>query len=76
LYTAPFAGSTQRSGSTVGGGLEYSLAKNWSAKAEYQYINLGRENLFGTSTAGVTLTTSAIRDRFSTVRFGVNYHFK
>ncbi|HMH97631.1 MAG TPA: outer membrane beta-barrel protein, partial [Bradyrhizobium sp.] len=28
-------------GYTVGGGLEYMFAPNWSAKAEYQYYNFG-----------------------------------
>jgi opacity protein-like surface antigen len=68
-------GSTRRNGTTIGAGLEYLLAKNWSARAEYQYINLGSENLFGVSTAGVPVTTSAIKDRFNTVRLGLNYHF-
>lgn len=68
-------GSTQRNGTTIGGGLEYFLAKNWSAKAEYQYINLGHETLFGVSTAGVPVITNAIKDKFNTVRLGLNYHF-
>ena len=29
------------SGYTIGGGLEYMFAPNWSAKAEYQYYNFG-----------------------------------
>jgi outer membrane immunogenic protein len=54
-------GSTQRNGSTIGAGLEYAIAKNWSAKAEYQYINLNRETLFGVSTGGTPVTSSALR---------------
>ena len=30
-----------KDGYTVGGGLEYMFAPNWSAKAEYQYYNFG-----------------------------------
>jgi outer membrane immunogenic protein len=68
-------GSPRHNGSTIGGGLEYLIAKNWSAKAEYQYIDLGHESLFGVSTGGTPVTTSSIRNRFNTVRVGLNYHF-
>jgi opacity protein-like surface antigen len=32
-------------GYAVGGGLEYVFAPGWSAKLEYQYIDLGDESL-------------------------------
>src|SRR6185436_2460122 len=39
---APFATTGgQKNGYTVGGGLEYMFAPNWSAKAEYQYYDFG-----------------------------------
>jgi outer membrane immunogenic protein len=68
-------GSTQRNGFTIGGGLEYVLAKNWSAKAEYQYIDFGRETLFGVATNGNLVNTSGFKDSFNTVCLGLNYHF-
>jgi outer membrane immunogenic protein len=69
--------STNRNGATIGGGIEYYVAPNWSVKAEYEYLDLGSESLFGAVVppVGVTITTSAIKDRFSTARFGVNFHF-
>src|SRR5471030_1963439 len=34
--------SSHHDGYTVGAGLEYMFAQNWSAKAEYQYYNFGK----------------------------------
>jgi outer membrane immunogenic protein len=43
----PYAGqaSVARSGWTVGGGVEYAFLPNWSAFAEYDYIDLGNRNV-------------------------------
>ena len=57
-------------GYTVGAGLEYMFAPNWSAKAEYQYYNFGDANF----TAPVALVPFG---RFTTddhtFKLGVNY---
>ncbi|SRR5579871_4492680 len=58
-------------GWTVGGGLEYSLATNWSVKAEYLWVDLGKENcsiMCGLPSNNVSLTTNVVRG-------GINYHF-
>jgi outer membrane immunogenic protein len=58
-------------GWTVGGGLEYALAPNWSVKAEYLYVDLGKENcslMCGLPTNSVSLTSNV-------VRAGINYRF-
>src|ERR1700735_1566524 len=39
------ADTTTRTGYAVGAGAEYSFAPNWSAKLEYQYLDLGRGNI-------------------------------
>ncbi len=59
-------------GWTVGGGLEFALSGNWTAKAEYLYVDLGNA---GCATpcglpAGnnVSLTTNVVRG-------GINYRF-
>src|ERR1700712_404602 len=47
---APAAFTTdanRKDGYTVGGGLEYLFAPNWSAKAEYQYYNFGSTTFTG-----------------------------
>jgi outer membrane immunogenic protein len=72
---APVAFTTDanhRNGWTVGTGLEYMFAPNWSAKAEYQYYNFGNT----TFTAGpAEIVGSRFRDDEHTVKVGVNYRF-
>ena len=71
--TPGFAGATQTNvGWTVGAGLEFAIAQNWTAKAEYLYVDLGKFNC-GLS-CGVTVTDNV---SFTTnlVRAGVNYRF-
>lgn len=61
-----------KDGYTVGAGLEYLFAPNWSAKAEYQYYNFGNT----TVTAGPADTVGArFRNDEHTVKVGVNYRF-
>lgn len=57
------------SGYTIGGGVEWQFAPNWSLKTEYLYVDLGDQTL--SSPAG-TYTTET---DFHTVRAGINYHF-
>jgi len=54
-------------GWTAGLGLEVGLAPNWSAKAEYLYVDLGER---GYTVVG---TQNAVESNF--LRFGVNYRF-
>lgn len=70
---AAFAATgNQKSGYTVGGGLEYMFAPNWSAKAEYQYYNFGNT----TFTAGPPAIVGArVKDDEQSVKLGVNYRF-
>jgi outer membrane immunogenic protein len=76
------SGGDTRVGWLIGGGGEYRFAPNWSAKLEYNYIDLGTRTLptfvnFGSSppdSTGVTL----LRDhdtKIQTVKFGINYFF-
>jgi len=70
---APFATTGgQKNGYTVGGGLEYMFAPNWSAKAEYQYYDFGTT----TFTAGPPAVVGArLKDDEHSVKLGVNYRF-
>jgi outer membrane immunogenic protein len=62
----------QKNGYTVGGGLEYMFAPNWSAKAEYQYYDFGST----TFTAGPPAVVGArLKDDEHSVKLGVNYRF-
>ena len=65
------ASSTQ-AGWTIGAGLEFAIAGNWTAKAEYLYVDLGKFNC-GLS-CGV-LATNNVSFTTNLVRAGVNYRF-
>jgi len=64
-------GSSTNAGWTIGAGLEFAIAGNWTAKAEYLYVNLGKFNC--------GLNCGAVSDNvsFSTnlIRGGINYRF-
>jgi outer membrane immunogenic protein len=64
--------SGHSNGYTVGAGLEYMFAQNWSAKAEYQYYNFGSSR-FITPVALIPLGSFTTDDH--TVKVGVNYRF-
>jgi outer membrane immunogenic protein len=61
-----------RDGYTVGAGLEYMFAPNWSAKVEYQYYNFG-DTTFTTGPAPIV--GIRFRDDEHTVKAGLNYRF-
>jgi outer membrane immunogenic protein len=69
----PGAGaSANKTGWTAGGGVEFSLAGNWTAKAEYLYVDLGR---FDCGTACGTAAPDNVSFKTSIVRGGLNYRF-
>src|SRR5262245_8023818 len=69
----PFTTSgNSKDGYTVGAGLEYLFAPNWSAKAEYQYYNFGNTTL---TTAPVAAVGMRFRNDEHSVKVGVNYRF-
>jgi outer membrane immunogenic protein len=61
------AGST-RSGWMAGGGIEYGLSPNWSAKLEYNYLDLGTDNL-------VLPPATSVDTKVQTLKAGINYRF-
>ena len=61
-----------RDGWTVGAGLEYMFAQNWSAKAEYQYYDFGRSTFV---TPAVLVPFGSFRNDEHTVKVGLNYRF-
>jgi outer membrane immunogenic protein len=78
--------SDTRVGWTVGGGLEWLFAPNWSVKAEYLYYDLGAytfaaggQNLVAFAGAPINVFSNSTYGfaRFDghIVRAGVNYHF-
>jgi opacity protein-like surface antigen len=55
----------------VGYGTEFDLGNNWSAKAEYDYIDLGSRTTLTSDGVTVMRDSGAI----SQVKIGLNYRF-
>jgi outer membrane immunogenic protein len=68
-----FAGaSSTKAGWTVGAGLEFAVAGNWTAKAEYLYVDLGKMD------CGALCGTAApdpVKFNANILRAGLNYRF-
>ncbi len=58
-------------GWTLGYGTEFDLGKNWSAKAEYDYLSFGRKTTLASD--GTTIITD--KSDVSQVKIGLNYRF-
>lgn len=77
-YDAFGSADTTKSGWTVGGGLEYAFAPNWTLKGEYLYIDLGdvnyrtfdRSGLFPTFFENISMHTTV-----NIASVGLNYKF-
>jgi len=76
-------GGNNNTGWTLGGGVEYAFTNNWTAKIEYDYIQLdtGSKSAaftagpIGLQPAGVYTATSQGNGSANLVRVGVNYKF-
>ena len=64
-----------RWGGTVGAGLEFGFAPNWSVGVEYDHMFLGRKNVNFTTPAGVFSTTESIRQDVDMGLVRLNYRF-
>lgn len=65
--------SKTKAGWTVGAGLEYALAGNWTTKVEYLYVDLGSMTCGMASCGGATDATIDVTANI--VRAGLNYRF-
>ena len=61
-------------GGTIGAGLEYAFAPNWSAAIEYDHLFM-QDRTVNFSTAGVILATDRIRQDVDLVTIRLNYKF-
>jgi outer membrane immunogenic protein len=69
--------SEVRFGWTVGAGIEYALAPNWSVKAEYNFMDFGSQNYtfnYNAFPAGLVERWD-ISQQVHIAKFGVNYRF-
>jgi outer membrane immunogenic protein len=69
--------TTARVGWTVGAGVEYAIARNWSLRGEYLHVDLGTVNTTGTLTppSPAVTQTGSVRVTTEIARGGINYHF-
>ena len=67
-------GNDTRLGATVGAGIEWMFAQNWSAKAEYLYVDFGKRAIFNDNVGGVIVPES-LRLTANLLRVGLNYRF-
>lgn len=66
--------SDTRSGWTIGGGVEFLVTRDWSAKIEYLYIDTGSFQASAT-VPGVGTINPTLRVNDQIVRTGLNYRF-
>ena len=69
--TNGFSTSGHRSGWLLGYGTEFDLGRNWSAKAEFDYIDFGSRTALASDGLTILRDSGAI----SQVKIGVNYRF-
>jgi outer membrane immunogenic protein len=65
FFAGSLGGSATMTGWTAGGGVEYAFTPNWTAKAEYLYVDFPSPSVGGTS---FKFTDNLIRG-------GINYKF-
>jgi outer membrane immunogenic protein len=72
LGVSASTGNQTRTGWTAGGGVEYALDRNWSAKIEYDYLGLGTQSVPATLPGGAP---GSVNLNIQKVIAGVNYRF-
>ncbi len=73
---ASVSDSKTATGYVLGGGFEYAFSPKWSAKVEYQFIDLGKDTLaVDVAVNPVYWGVLNADHQYNTVRVGVNYHF-
>jgi outer membrane immunogenic protein len=68
-------GDNTRWGGTIGVGLEYGFAPNWSVGVEYDHLFMQDKTLSFTNPAGVFVGTDRIRQDVDLVTARINYRF-
>ncbi|MGD0639598.1 MAG: outer membrane beta-barrel protein [Roseiarcus sp.] len=67
-----YAHNSSQAGWTLGGGVEYKFAQNWSAGIEYDFVDLGKSSIQYSATPS---DRSNWNDSFSIVKASVAYRF-
>jgi outer membrane immunogenic protein len=63
-----------RSGWTVGGGVEYAIHGPWSIRAQYDYVDFGTKSVTLVDNTGAA-AQGRIKQNIHQAKFGVNYRF-
>ena len=75
-FDFPGSISKTKAGWTAGAGAEWMFARNWSAKVEYLYLDLGNVSAIGQSDPFLNVAAAYTwHTQENIVRAGVNYHF-
>ena len=70
------SGNDTRWGGTVGAGVEFGFAPNWSAAVEYDHLFMGNRNVTSSHGAGVLpVAADRIRQDVDLVTVRVNYRW-
>jgi outer membrane immunogenic protein len=67
--------SVDQLGWTAGAGTEVMLSPNWSAKAEYLYVDLGKQTTDMDPIDGILIFSASTDYHEHIARVGLNYHF-
>lgn len=70
FHTAPATASETKTGWTLGVGLEYAFAQNWTGKVEYNYMDFGTDRVVFNNG-----DIADIKQTANVVKFGINYKF-
>jgi outer membrane immunogenic protein len=69
------SGNITRTGWTVGAGLEWKFAANWSAFAEYGHLGFGSRNETFTFVGSTQTFPMSVKQNIDLVLVGINYRF-
>jgi outer membrane immunogenic protein len=70
-----FSNNSTTDGWTIGAGVEYALAPNWSMSLEYDYYGLGTKTVTLSGAPAPAAERVSIKQNFSVVKLGLNYRF-
>ena len=73
-FGALFTTGDSRSGWTVGTGIEWGFANNWSAKVEYNYMDFGDKDITLTNAVFGSAVVN-VDQQIHAIKFGINYRF-
>ena len=74
--TGTATGRWNRTGWFVGGGVEWMLMGNWTAKIEYDYLRFGAIDEAPATTGGIAANPASVKLETHIVKAGINYLFR